>query len=226
MPSPPRRPTSATDASTTATQILDVAERLAQTRGFNGFSYADIATELGITKAGLHYHFAGKADLGCALIERYARTFATALAQIEANERAVYAQLQQYVALYSNVLSDGRMCLCGMLAAEYATLPDAMKRAIRQFFDDNESWLTRVLDKGRDAGTVAFEGKAIDAARVLTAALEGAMLLARSYDDVTRFADAATHVLREFAPPSARRASGLTRSPSIRARRRQVRGRA
>jgi len=137
MPSPPRRSTSATDASTTATQILDVAERLAQTRGFNGFSYADIATELGITKAGLHYHFAGKADLGCALIERYARTFATALAQIEANERAVYAQLQQYVALYSNVLSDGRMCLCGMLAAEYATLPDAMKRAIRQFFDDN-----------------------------------------------------------------------------------------
>ena len=50
-------------AAPTATQILDVAERLAQTRGFNGFSYADIASELGVTKASLHYHFASKADL-------------------------------------------------------------------------------------------------------------------------------------------------------------------
>ena len=52
----------------TATQILDVAERLAQVRGFNGFSYADVAGELKITKAALHYHFAGKAELGVALI--------------------------------------------------------------------------------------------------------------------------------------------------------------
>ena len=64
-----------------------------------------------------------------------------------------------------------------------------------------------------------LNGKAIDAARMLTAALEGAMLLARSYNDVTRFADAATHVLLEFALPTARCAPGLTRSPSIRARR-------
>ena len=59
----------------TATRILDVAERLAQMRGFNGFSYADIAAELRITKASLHYHFATKADLGEALIGRYAARF-------------------------------------------------------------------------------------------------------------------------------------------------------
>jgi TetR/AcrR family transcriptional repressor of nem operon len=63
----------------TATQILDVAERLAQVRGFNGFSYADIAAELHLTKAALHYHFAGKAELGTALLDRYARRFAEAL---------------------------------------------------------------------------------------------------------------------------------------------------
>ena len=49
-----------------------------QVRGFNGFSYADIASELGITKASLHYHFPGKAELGEALIERYADRFAGA----------------------------------------------------------------------------------------------------------------------------------------------------
>jgi AcrR family transcriptional regulator len=52
----------------TAARILDVAERLVQTRGFNGFSYADVAGELGVTKASLHYRFPGKAERGEALI--------------------------------------------------------------------------------------------------------------------------------------------------------------
>ncbi|MGD0811101.1 MAG: helix-turn-helix domain-containing protein, partial [Acidimicrobiales bacterium] len=58
-------------ASSTASDILDAAERLVQSRGFNGFSYADVSSELGITKAALHYHFAGKAELGESLISRY-----------------------------------------------------------------------------------------------------------------------------------------------------------
>src|ERR1700694_3257471 len=45
----------------TASKVLDVAERLVQVNGFNGFSYADASSELGITKAALHYHFARKA---------------------------------------------------------------------------------------------------------------------------------------------------------------------
>ena len=106
---------------------------------FNGFSYADISAELGITNASLHYHFAGKADLGRALIERYSAAFAEALAHIDASGVDAPAQLQQYTQLYADVLSDGRMCLCGMLAAEYTTLPDPMKKAIRRFFDDNEA---------------------------------------------------------------------------------------
>src|SRR4030095_6595217 len=96
-PSPARQPAAAPQ---TSGQILDVAERLAQTRGFNGFSYADIATELGITKASLHYHYPTKADLGRALIDRYSTTFAAALAGIEESGVARPAQLERYVAIY------------------------------------------------------------------------------------------------------------------------------
>jgi TetR/AcrR family transcriptional repressor of nem operon len=66
----------------TATRILDVAERLVQVRGYNGFSYADVANELKMTKAALHYHFASKAELGEALIERYSLRFFEALAAV------------------------------------------------------------------------------------------------------------------------------------------------
>ena len=67
----------------TATRILDVAERLVQVRGFNAFSYADVAAELQITKAALHYHFASKADLGSALVARYTGDFIDALEGID-----------------------------------------------------------------------------------------------------------------------------------------------
>ena len=186
-------------AAGTAGQILDVAERLAQTRGFNGFSYADIASELGITKASLHYHYPTKGDLGRALIDRYSQTFGAALARIE-ERGSPPAQLERYVAIYADVLNAGRICLCGMLAAEYTTLPKGMQDAIRGFFDLNERWLSRILETGRKDGTLAFEGSAADAARAITSALEGAMLLARPYGGAARFMSAAQRVLREFAP--------------------------
>jgi TetR/AcrR family transcriptional repressor of nem operon len=206
-----RRGASSDPLPATATQILDVAERLAQTRGFNGFSYADIAGELGITKASLHYHFPGKADLGRSIVERYSRAFADCLAQIDASGVEAPVALQRYVELYASVLRDGRICLCGMLAAEFTTLPDGMRQAIRAFFDHNEGWLTRLFDSGTCAKTLVFQGDARDAARLLTAGLEGAMLLARPYADPARFAQAAAHLLREFVPVSSvrsRRAAG------------------
>ena len=78
----PSRPSTAKPAPSTRDHVLDVAERLAQTRGFNGFSYADIAAELKVTKASLHYHFPTKTDLGCALVQRYGQRFGDALGQI------------------------------------------------------------------------------------------------------------------------------------------------
>jgi TetR/AcrR family transcriptional repressor of nem operon len=181
-----------------ATAILDVAEQLAQTRGYNGFSYADIAVELGVTKASLHYHFRSKAELGRALIERYRILFGSALETIDGQTANSSAKLRQYVDLYVSVLSNERMCLCGMLAAEHATLPAPMQEELKLFFDANERWLTVVLNDGRRTGTLHFKEPAKERARFLLGALEGAMLVARSYGDPDRFRSAATYVLADL----------------------------
>ena len=191
-------PTSKEEPASTAAQILDVAERLVQERGFNGFSYADIASELGVTKAALHYHFASKADLGDALIARYAERFFAALASVDDDTDAVH-KLRAYAKLYADVFRNDRMCLCGMLAADYATLPDPMRTRVVTFFDDNEVWLTKVLEEGREKGTIRFEGSARPVARTLIGGLEGAMLVARPYHDVKRFRDAADLLIRGLA---------------------------
>ena len=178
----------------TASRILDVAERLVQLRGFNGFSYADVAAELGITKASLHYHFAGKAELGEALIDRYATRFLAALSAIDATDADTRAKLEAYADLYSDVLQSNRMCLCGMLAAEYQTLPERMQQAVVRFFDENESWLARVLEEGRDRA-LPLTASSRDEARTLISGLEGAMLVARPYGDMDRFRTAASRLL-------------------------------
>jgi TetR/AcrR family transcriptional regulator, transcriptional repressor for nem operon len=185
--------------SETATKILDIAERLVQLRGFNGFSYADVASELGVTKASLHYHFAGKAELGEALIARYAQRFADALEEVDEKVDSELDKLAGYADLYGRVLREQRMCLCGMLAAEYETLPRQMQRTVLSFFDANEAWLESVLEQGRRRGTLVFEGSAREAARLIVSGLEGAMLVARPYGDVARFQAAADRLLAGFA---------------------------
>lgn len=196
------------DDTDTKTRILDSAERLVQSRGFNGFSYADVATELGITKASLHYHFASKAELGRALIERYADRFAAALEEIDAVGADAPAKLDAYARIYADVLRRKRMCLCGMLAADYDTLPGPMRDAVVAFFDDNEAWLTRVFEQGEAEGSLHLDGSAHDAARALVGGLEGAMLVARPYGDVTRFEASATRLLASLTaavPPRPRK---------------------
>jgi TetR/AcrR family transcriptional repressor of nem operon len=188
----------------TSERILDIAEHLVQTRGFNAFSYADIAAALGITKASLHYHFASKGELGRRLIERYRDRFLKTLAAIDSEETDAIAKLRRYTEIYAGVLRDKRMCLCGMLAGDYATLPKAMKDGVKLFFDVNERWLAEVLEQGRKAGRLRFSGPAHERARILLAALEGSMMLARSYGETARFKAASDRLVEELAAIRAR----------------------
>lgn len=182
----------------TPQRILDIAARLVQTRGFNGFSYADIATELAMTKASLHYHFPSKSELGRRLIERYMRDFAEALAAIDASGCTEPEKMARYAQIYVTVLRESRMCLCGMLAAESATLPEAMRQVLERFFELNERWLAEVLERGRSKAMLRFDGAAMDAAQMLVGAFEGAMMLAYSRSDVSRFEMAAARLLADF----------------------------
>lgn len=179
----------------TAQRILDVAERLVQTRGFNNFSYADIATKLGITTASLHYHFPGKAELGQELVTRYAQRFAQALGQIDHDLPDARAKLEAYAGLYEDVLRGKRMCMCGILAAEYNTLPRPMRDAVIRFFDENQQWLARVLSQGQADRTLTLSGSPDEIAQSILSTLEGAMLVARPYGDLARFNTAAHQLL-------------------------------
>ena len=167
----------------TADRVVEAATSMVQTRGYNGFSYADIADVVGIRKASVYHHFAGKGDLGQEVARRYRRAFGEAMADIESETGDPVARLDRYAELYARQLSDhGRMCLCGMLAAEYATLPASIQGEVRGFFDDQRAWLARVLREDRRPAADARRR-----ADVFLAGLEGALLVARTDGGIARF---------------------------------------
>ncbi len=181
--------------ATRADEILDVAERLVQTRGFNAFSYADVAAELGVTKPALHYHFRTKEALGDALITRYSTRFFGELDAIAIADTDASRRVARYVELYRAVLMANRMCLFGILAAEYHTLPLGMRSAVRGFFERNETWLAAVLRQGVEHGEVTASEPLEDAARLVIDTLEGAMMIARAHDAPERFDSASTRLI-------------------------------
>ena len=186
------------DTIHTSQQILDIAQRLVQTRGFNAFSYADIASELSVSKASLHYHFASKAKLGVRLIERYEDEFERLLGGIDLGGGSPALKLQRYALAYTHVLADHHMCLCGMLAAEFETLPKTMQTALESYFALNERWLAAVLEEGRSGGTLHFKGPAFEAAQYIIGSLEGSMMMARSHGGMARFDAATRRLLADF----------------------------
>jgi TetR/AcrR family transcriptional regulator, transcriptional repressor for nem operon len=189
------RPKSTGRTSATADRILDTAERLLQTRGYNCVSYADIGAKLGITNACIHHHFATKAALGAALVERYTTRFFTALTAIESESARPIERLRKFSELYEQVLESDRLCLCGMLAAEFYTLPAAMQAHIRKYFDMAEQWLERTLAAGRADCTLDLRGSDREIAQMLLGAIEGAMLAAWPFRGSRRFRTSADHLL-------------------------------
>ncbi len=161
----------------TRDEILAAARPVAQAHGYNGLSFRDLAKAVGVKSASVHYHFPTKGDLGAALAGRYREDARALLDGYLAAPVDPASCLARYVAAFRVALErDNRMCLCGIMAAEYDDLPDIVKAEVTGFADDNVAWLTRVLallDPGRPADAVNQHALAIHAA------VAGAQLIAR-----------------------------------------------
>ncbi len=158
-------------------RILDIAEHRMRERGYNAVSFRDIAGEIGIKSASLHYHFPKKADLGVELVNRYANTFHAALDASDSLTTDPWDRIKTFVDLHRNALVEQELlCLCAVFGAESRGLPEDINSAVTDFFKRNISWLTK-----------AYEAAGVENANVRAKAgvsiLEGALIVANSVRD-------------------------------------------
>jgi TetR/AcrR family transcriptional repressor of nem operon len=180
----------------TRERIVSSALNLVQTRGFNAFSFRDIADEIGIRSASIHHYFPTKEDLGRELITSYREKFHTALMNISSSTPDALKQLDAFVSLLARSVEDGeKVCLCGVLMSDCETLEEPMRQELTKMTGEVENWAATVLKRGKDQGVLKFSEQPAVLARTLFASFQGIMLCARAHKEPARFARAARSLI-------------------------------
>jgi len=164
----------------TREQIMDRAAQLLMSRGYNGFSYRDISTHLGVKNAAVHYHFPVKADLAVALVEEYRQLLRSRTSEFMAYGGSALEQIEGFFAITAKQCDLGR-CICpiGAFSIDYTDLPEDVRNITSSFMDETLKWLTQVLEVGREQNEFSFNGDARPRALLVLASLQGARQMAR-----------------------------------------------
>jgi TetR/AcrR family transcriptional repressor of nem operon len=170
---------------------MDLAEAHIRDRGYTGFSFRNLAAEVGIKSASVHHHFPTKAKMAAAVARRYGDRFLASVAP-RPNENAADAISAYRSAFRAALDRDGRMCLCGVLGAEAGVLSPEVTTEVRSFFR------RCIEDLGRRIGGP----NALVRAFHIIATLEGGMMLARTYGDIDVFDQAASSLAQATSQSS------------------------
>jgi len=184
------------DKNTVRESLLDHAQTIMMTRGYNGFSYRDLSELVGVKTSSIHYYFPTKEDLALEAVNAYSADVMSSIYAIDSSAPAE-KKLDRYTRLFGRIIGDGKqICLCGMLASDMESLPESVRHAVQAFFKANENWLAKVLAEGDAQGTLNARGKPEATARALYAAFQGSLLACRLFQTRARLDEVADTVRR------------------------------
>jgi TetR/AcrR family transcriptional regulator, transcriptional repressor for nem operon len=163
----------------TRTKILNSAQRLIQTRSFEGFSFQDIADEVGIRKASLYHHFDSKDAVAIAVLKRGADWVTGRLDATK--ELAPPERLERYFDLFHDLHGKAeRMCPGGSFASVFGAVSPAVQRALHAFTKMHLDWLEGVVREGAALGAFEIGEQAPrDVALQIFSSVQGALLTGR-----------------------------------------------
>jgi TetR/AcrR family transcriptional repressor of nem operon len=166
------------------TAIMDAAERRMQQGGFGGFSFREIAADVGIKSSSVHYHFPTKEDLAAAVIHRWAEYTSELIdKELEKDPDPIRVWTK---AFRGTAFSEAHMCPCTVLAAASQGLPEQVAKEVKGFFK-------MCQDKLVAAGLSPSK-----AAEVLST-ITGALVLANAFGDTAEYDRATRDLLRHRA---------------------------
>ena len=182
-----------TKGERTRDAILTVAEGLILQNGYSGTSIDQIIGDSGITKGGFFYHFEGKNDLARHLVLRYldqdAQFFESLFERAYDLTDDPLQQMLIFVKLLAEAMADLPSTHPGCLVASFTYESNQLDADVRRLVADGvRSWRTLFsgqLEKVAAAYPMQVEQSPEELADMLTAVIEGGILLSKSLDDKT-----------------------------------------
>lgn len=177
----------------TRTRILDAAHALVLEHGFAATTVDAVLQRADASKGAFFHHFPSKADLGTALIDRYATVDAEILdrflASAEASTDDPAEQVVAFVRGFEEAVDEMALTQPGCLFVSfiYEQLPD-LGPAHARIVESIELWRSRILAKLEAAATVHPPATEVDLpslADTVFTTFEGAFILARATGDLT-----------------------------------------
>ncbi len=95
------------------------------------------------------------------------------------------------------------MCLCGMLATDFETLPPIVRSEVKLFLSATQNWIAERLAAGKRSGEFSFSGAPEVLATTYFGSLQGMMLCARVEGDATKFIKGMKQLIELLKPSSA-----------------------
>ena len=140
----------------TKESILRLGMEFIQTYGYHSFSYADIAKELKIKNAAVHYHFPGKEDLLAEIVEQYIQRYHELARSLEKPGISSRQKIQAFINRYTALCEHGKICLIGSVGSDYNTLPEKAKGKLTELVKLVLGLVEKVLREGKKKGELNF----------------------------------------------------------------------
>jgi TetR/AcrR family transcriptional regulator, transcriptional repressor for nem operon len=164
-------------------QIVDLAIKLIQQKGYVAFSYDDISKQLGVTKASIHYHFEKKEDLGVAVTERLLIRLQNSLLLIKNSSVSAEEKLNQFIQQQAERFECTEICPISSLQTDFESLPNIVQKKIEEVSRleltvmkeiVTEAQIEKIINGSEDAHMIAV---------MILSSVKGALLYRRVLGD-------------------------------------------
>jgi TetR/AcrR family transcriptional regulator, transcriptional repressor for nem operon len=164
-------------------QIIDLALKLIQQKGYVAFSYDDISKQLGVTKASVHYHFEKKEDLGIAVVERISQNLQSFSLSLKDSTLTVEEKFKQFIQQRAERITCSEICPISSLQKDFESLPDILRQKVEEVSRLELLIMNDIVAEAQSKGIVNGSENVQSLSVTILSSIKGALLYRRVLGD-------------------------------------------
>lgn len=177
--------------------IVEGAARVFSLRGYFGASMTDLTREVGLEKGGLYNHFESKEELALEAFDHSIELVRQRIRAAFAVDRSPYRRLLALLEVYRSLIEDPVLpggCPILNTAVEADDTHPALLARAQAAMTEWRGTIVTLAERAVQAGELRPETDPAVLATIITATVEGAVMLSKLYGDTGQMAIAIAHL--------------------------------